>query len=267
MQNLLGNGSEPVSINDISIGKIASSRGWLNEVLGFDGADLYQQEIDNLRPQVYNWVSKQMEEPTYHKIHDACWQVDSGEWLVSAKATAGAVYFIRNPLDVAISFANHNQSSIDRAIKVMSKSTYCLCKNEHRSLKDQTEQRLLSWSEHVTSWVDNPDISTHVVRYEDMKHQAVETFSLAVDYLQLDAPSCKITNAIQFSDFSKLQKQEELSGFNECPPKAKKFFRKGIVGDWQQTLTSRQIYQIIGDHHAVMQRFGYLDDEGNPQVM
>ncbi|HIG66671.1 MAG TPA: hypothetical protein EYQ44_02400, partial [Porticoccaceae bacterium] len=39
------------------------------------------------------------------------------------------------------------------------------------------------------------------------------------------------------------------------------FFRKGIVGDWQQTLTEEQIATIVNDHKEVMQRFGYLDDK------
>lgn len=270
LKNLLENGEAPVSINELTLehgNGIGSSRAWIDEVLGFDSADLYQSEIDSLRPHVYNWTASQESKSSYHKIHDACWQLASGEWLVSQTATAGALYFVRNPLDIAISYANHCQSSIDKAIQRMGESEHCLNKNRHRKLKNQTEQRLLSWSEHVASWVDNPDIDTCVIRYEDMKHQAQTTFTQAATYLQLPTAPDRIAKAIRFSDFGVLQAQEKQDTFKERPPNTESFFRKGITGDWQQTLTTVQIERIISDHHIMMQRFGYLDLNGNPQVM
>ncbi|PWQ92013.1 sulfotransferase [Leucothrix pacifica] len=267
LKNLLNDGKEPVSINDLSTGEIGSSRNWLDGVLGFDSADLCQCEIDQLRPRTYDWTAEQSEEYRYHKIHDACWQLDSGQWLVSAEATNGALYFVRNPLDVAISYANHCHSGIDKAISRMANPEHCFCKNKHGSLTNQTEQRLLTWSQHVTSWVDNPVIDTHVMRYEDMKHKPQQTFTQAVNYLKLPNDSERIAKALSFSDFKALQQQEVDNKFRERPPNIERFFRKGIAGDWQQTLTKKQIDQVIKDHHEVMERFGYLDSQGIPQVM
>lgn len=267
LRNLMNDGDQPVSINKLSTGTIGSARGWLDDGLGFDSADLYQDEIDRLRPDIYEWAAEQAKEPHYHKIHDACWQLDSGRWLVSEIATTGAVYFVRNPLDVAISFASHSNSSIDKAINRMSDPEHCFCKNKHRKLNNQTEQRLLTWSEHVLSWVDNPVIDVHVMRYEDMKHYPEQTFSDAVDFLQLRYGIDKITKALDFSDFKLIQQQEAEDKFNERPPNAQRFFRKGIAGDWLDTLTTAQVDQVIESHHEVMHRFGYLDNAGNPQVM
>lgn len=269
LANLLENSEKPVLINAMSTSSdsIGSSRTWLDSVLGFDSANLYQSEIDSLRPEVYTWTTNQSEENSYHKIHDACWQLESGEWLASTQATLGAIYFLRNPLDVAISYANHSQWSIDEAIKRMSEPGHCLCKNRYRSLKNQTEQRLLTWSEHVISWVDNPAIKTHLVRYEDMKNQEQQIFTGAVNFLQLPSDSERIARALHFSDFKVLQQQEASKRFKESPPNVENFFRKGIAGDWQQALATKQIDQIIKDHGEVMHRFGYLDDDGNPQIM
>lgn len=268
LRNLLEDSDKPVSINKLSTGqRIGSARFWLDDTLGFDSADLYQEEIDHLRPRIYDWTAAQAEGPSFHKIHDACWQLKSGEWLISRKATAGALYFIRNPLDVAISYANHWQCPIDQVIQRMSETENCLCKNNHSFLSEQTEQRLLTWSEHVTSWVDNPVFDVHVIRYEDMKHQTQRIFTDAVNFLRLPNESSKISKALRFSDFKVVQKQESEQKFRERPPKAERFFRKGIAGDWQQTLSAKQIDQIINDHADVMARFGYLDDGGNPKVM
>ena len=269
LKNLLEDGDSPVSINNLITGNSqwASYMPWLDEVLSFDSADLYQSEVDRLRPIIYEWAASQTSDYRYHKIHDACWQLESGEWLVSEKATAGALYFIRNPLDIAISYANHCQSSIDKAIQYMGESKHCLDKNDHRSMASQAEQCLLSWSEHVLSWVDNPVINTYVVRYEDMKHQPDEVFMGAASYLKLPIERKRITKALRFSSLEVVQAQEIKQKFNEAPSKTKRFFRKGVAGDWQETLTQQQITRIISNHYEVMQRFGYLDEAGNPQVM
>ena len=268
LQNLLVDGDEPVSINDLATGQIASARGWLDETLGFDTADLYTDEIERLRPVVYAWSAWEQQQPySYHKIHDACWQLDSGEWLVSQQATVGAVYLVRNPLDVAISNANHNDCSIDKAIEQLNNPELCICKNKRSALKNQIEQRLLSWSLHVASWLDNGAVDTLAVRYEDMKHKPLETFTRAAAFLQLPTDPEKIANALRFSDFSLLQAQEAEKTFKERPPRIERFFRKGMAGDWQQTLSPAQLDKIISCHYHMMQRFGYLDAAGNPQVM
>lgn len=270
LKNLQANDDEPVSINELALeqgSSIGSARLWLDTTLGFDTADLYQQEIDRLRPNIYDWRVDQASEYSYHKIHDACWQLETGEWLVSHTATKGSLYFVRNPLDVAISYANHRHTSIDKAINYMGESGHCFSKNKHRKLTNQVEQRLLSWSGHVRSWVDNAAIDVLAVRYEDMKHKPQTAFTEAATYLQLPTDPDKIAKAINFSDFKVLQEQEKQGKFRESPPNIDNFFRKGIAGDWQQTLTTKQIDQIIKDHGEVMYRFGYLDDASNPKVM
>jgi len=48
-------------------------------------------------------------------------------------------------------------------------------------------------------------------------------------------------------------------------PRAKSFFRKGEIGSWREVLTAEQAAKIVADHADVMQRFGYLDEKGQPQ--
>ncbi len=55
LRNLLEDGDKPADINEIHTGSIASGRGWLDEVLGFDTAELEPDEVDRLRPEVYRW--------------------------------------------------------------------------------------------------------------------------------------------------------------------------------------------------------------------
>lgn len=262
LRNLQEDGDEPADINDLSTGSIASARGWLDEVLGFDTAELDPEEVDRLRPDVYRWALRE-DEIGYHKIHDAYTLTSAGEPLVSREATLGALYILRNPLDVAPSYANHNHSSIDDAIQCMGEAEHALCRSR-KSLPNQTRQRLLTWSEHVLSWVDAPDLDLEVIRYEDMQVSPLETFSRAARFLRLPGDPIRVEKAIRFSEFKVVAAQEREKGFREKPPKTKFFFRQGRSGDWRAKLTPEQIDRIVADHGQVMRRFGYLDGDGRP---
>ncbi len=262
LRNLMADSDTPADINDLSTGSIASGRGWLDEVLGFDTAELDPDEVDRLRPAVYRWALKD-EEIGYHKIHDAYTLTTSGEPLVSREGTLGALYILRNPLDVAPSYANHNRSSIDDAIMRMGQHQHALCKSR-KSLPNQTRQKLLTWSEHVLSWVDAPNLNCLVMRYEDMKANPIKSFTEAAAFLQLPTEPARIEKAIRFSDFKELARQEAEKGFREKPPKVESFFRQGTTGDWRNKLTPEQVAQIIADHGEVMRRFGYVDSDGQP---
>lgn len=262
LRNLIEDGDQPADINDLKTGNIASSRGWLDEVLGFDTAELDPDEVDRLRPVVYRWSLR--DDPIgYHKIHDAYTTTLDGEPLVSREATLGALYLLRNPLDVAPSYANHNHSSIDDAITRMSAPDHALCKSR-KSLPNQVRQRLLTWSEHVLSWVDAPALNVEVIRYEDLLNDPLATFTRAARFLQLPDDTARIEKAIRFSDFKVLARQEEEQGFRERPPKTERFFRQGKSGDWRDRLTPEQVARIVAGQGEVMRRFGYLNAAGEP---
>ncbi len=65
------------------------------------------QEIDLLRPLVYRQNALESDELIYHKIHDAWSLLPDGNPMFPAEVTKAVIYFIRNPLDVVVSFANH----------------------------------------------------------------------------------------------------------------------------------------------------------------
>ncbi len=257
LQNFLEDGEQPVNINNLSTGSIASSRNWLDEVLGFDTADLDFDETDRLRPDVYKW-SLNDTDIGYHKIHDAYISTVDNEPLICPESTLGALYIIRNPFDVALSYANHNLCSIDDAIKLLGKSDHALCRSQNKMFR-QTRQKLLNWSNHVLSWINAREINCQVIRYEDMLTRPFETFSKAIQFLGLPEDFSRIEKSIRFSDFSVLRSQEEAAIFEEKPPKVEFFFRRGKIGEWKDKLTSDQKQLIIDNHGDVMHRFGYLD--------
>jgi aryl sulfotransferase len=262
MQNLQQDGDAPVAINELHTGSIASGRGWLDETLGFDTADMRHDDIDQLRPAVYDW-SLQTPDLEYHKIHDAYTYLPSGEPLVSSKATRGAVYFVRNPLDIASSFANHLQCSVDKAIMLMAEPKMAFVKSEKR-LNNQVRQKLLSWSDHVLSWAEAPGLKLEILRYEDMLGDSLATFTRAARFLELSDDKLRVEKAIRFSRFDRLQEQEQAGGFKEKPANTPSFFRQGKSGGWRNELNEEQVAKIIADHGPMMRRFNYLDKDNIP---
>ena len=255
LRNLQENGAAPVDINELNTGGIASARGWLDEVLGFDTAELTPDEVERLRPEVYRWALRDAG-IGYHKIHDAYILTAAGEPLISREATLGALYIIRNPLDVALSAANHWHCSIDAAIASLGNPNMALCRSR-QALPAQVRQRLGSWSEHVLSWVDAPELKVEVIRYEDLLAAPLPTFTRAARFLELPHEVERVEKAIRFSAFQELARQEQEKGFRERPQRTERFFRAGQSGGWRQKLTTGQIERVIADHAGVMRRFGY----------
>lgn len=262
LANLLEEG--PIHINQFSTGKIASSRDWVEDALGFDTTYLTHDELDKLRPDAYAWLGTTLTKPAYHKIHDAYTLID-GEPLLPKTGCLGALYFVRNPLDVAISYAHHASKSIDDIILEMSLPEAAFCKHTFR-FNTQIRQKLLSWSLHVKSWIENPSIPVHRVRYEDMQRTPSETFMQAFRFLGLNPSTEALAKALEHADISKLQAQENEVGFREKPSRMQRFFRKGVVGDWQNVLTDAQISRIIQDHREMMEALGYLNADGTPKL-
>lgn len=262
--NLLDEAPEAVSINELHTGCIASMREWVESALGFEINELSHDEADSLRPAAYCWISQQLTSPGYHKIHDAYSYLPNGQPLIPTESTKGALCIIRNPLDVAVSFAHHSGWSIDQTIENMGNEKFAFCSNNRR-FYTQLRHKLLSWSAHVTSWIDAPAIKTHVVRYEDMKLIPIDTFSQIAAFLELPFDRQSITESLKRCSFEELQAQEQQSNFKEkWINSSDLFFRKGIVGDWMNNLTDRQITRLVTDHRLAMERFGYLDSQGNP---
>jgi aryl sulfotransferase len=255
--------NDKVDINSGSFAPIASSRHNFEESLGIESSDLSNDEIDLIRPEFYRNLSLETGDTNklYLKKHDAFTRNSNREWIIPCEVSFGAVYFIRNPLDVAVSYSHHINSTLDKAIEEMNNHKSSFCKSKY-NLSTQLRQILLTWSEHVLSWINSP-IDICILRYEDMNLNTFNTFKKAVDFLKLNKTDKEITDAIRRSSFDVLQKQELDKGFAEKPQTAKLFFRKGKVGDWRNHLTNEQVSRLLDRHSKVMEMFGYLKD-GKP---
>ncbi len=265
LANLLKEDDDPIDINHLYKTPIASSRSLFEEAVGFDASDLTHDEADRLRPEVYAHIGAAAEKTEFLKIHDAFTHLDNGQPLFADNSIFGAIYFIRNPLDVAVSYANHSGITIDESIGSMNNVEHGFAGKSGRQ-HNQLRQILLDWSGHVRSWVDDSNVNLHLVRYEDMKDNPIDTFYRAVEFAGIKTSVQAVETALEKSSFSELKRQEEERGFREKAPDCTSFFNRGQTGYWRQILSRKQADALITEHKDTMIRFGYLDSKGEPTV-
>jgi len=262
LANLLHEKEDPADINQLGGGSIFSSRLIFDNTLGIQSSDLLADEIDQLRPEVYKKLSENAIDTLFIKAHDAYTYLPNKQPLFPTEATRGAIYLLRNPLDVAPSFANHSSCEIDNIIRTMNNENDSFC-GHSGNLANQLRQQLRGWSGHVESWLNAEQIDVHFVRYEDMKSRPLETFRAAIQFAGLNHTDDEILQALDACSFKKLQQQEQSNGFREKAAKVNNFFRKGEVASWQDSLSLNQAKILLQNHSQMMQQFNYLDNQGN----
>jgi hypothetical protein len=256
--------AEPVNINEMADCGMASSRSSFDDTVLIDSGLLTHDEIDGLRPRVYAELVRQAAESAdlprvqFVKVHDAYTLNSAGEPLLGGERGAdGAIVIVRDPRGVAPSLANHLDRSIDDAITFMNDDDAALVKKTDRQ-RFQLRQKLCGWSKHVSTWLDQKDITVHLIRYEDLRKDTARTLRRALLFAGLSATEDDISRAVAFSDFAQLQHQEQRSGFVGAPQrKGAKFFRRGEAGSWRDEMTREQVARIESHHGQMMRRLGY----------
>ena len=254
VHNLINAVDKPMPINSISeFIKAESSAEYYRRFSDVPPTGLGPKKLAALRPRVHRSFVDGGPRIVFFKTHT--FLGDSfGVPTITPEITAGAVYIVRNPLDICISLAGHIGKTIDEAIDFMGKET------AGKASQDKVMEFWRSWSANVSSWTKVPQPKILVRRYEDLLENTSESFSEVAKFLRLDVSEKRLQNAIAFSSFGVMRNQEETETFNERPPHSHRFFRKGLQGEWKEKLTKSQVDRIVEDHYEQMKLFGYLPD-------
>lgn len=209
-------------------------------------------DVQRVRPLVHCDLTALDSTLVFVKTHNAMLTV-AGAPLITPEVTAGAIYVVRDPRDVAVSYSRHRGRSIDDTIDFMAALEAATGGTDAKIF-----EWLGSWSAHVLSWTRRADPRVHVVHYEAMVATPHATFGALIRWLGQDPPPERLERAIRFSAFDELQAQEQARGFNERVAEATgPFFAAGRPGGWRDVLTPAQQARIERDHAAMMRRFGY----------
>jgi hypothetical protein len=269
--NLSDESGAPIDINNPpERGGIAGAREPFDNLLLIDSGLLTHDEADCLRPRVYEELARGAQDDEFDirlpfrgahflKAHDAYTLTPKGEPLLAgSRGAQGAVVIVRDPRDVACSLAHHLDRSIDETIGFMSDESAGFSGQTNRQMP-QLRQKMLSWSGHVRSWLDQPDIPVQLVRFEDMTTDAAATLRRVVAFSGRTVDDGAIQRAVAQADFDQLRGQERDKGFREAPRPVEKaaFFRRGVAGGWRDELNAGQVTRIEARHAPMMRRLGY----------
>lgn len=256
LANLLKGDGGPVDINRVGEATLAEPG-----TAGFSLIDPrpWQQwrpaEIARMRPRVQERIAATGEGIVPVKTHSAFVR-DHGVPSINMAVSHGAIYVVRNPLDVAVSYAHHQGMEIDAIIALMGQSMFRTPTNA-----TNVHEVMGSWSEHVASWTANPSPQLHVMRYEDMLADPDKAFLALAGFMRVQADEARVRAAVAHAAFDKVAAMEARGGFVERTPAQERFFRSGRAGGWRETLSAAQVETIVGAHGEQMARFGYLPGE------
>lgn len=255
IENYLQNTSRPVDINTIFIRSTAEAEAHRYQRYAGQGretTDMTAEEVCAVRPLVHQDMARLADGTMFVKSHNYLGEF-AGYPLHNSAVTSGAIYMLRNPLDVVISLASYFNMSVDEAIDFMAQEMTST-PNE----KLHVPQIITSWSLHVKSWTQVPEDSVLVLRYEDMLANPLKAFRKVESFLGQRRDPKRLKKAVRFSSFDQLKSQEKRHGFVEKHEDAQSFFRRGRRDQWKGELSDAQVARIVADHGTQMARFKYL---------
>src|SRR5215471_13125543 len=167
LHNLLRDPPDPYGINRLQDFTLIDSQArWYRPLDPRPCNELSKEEVAALRPLVHAAMTRAFPDTVFVKTHNALVE-DRGTPMISLAHTAGAIYVVRDPLDVAVSYSFHFGVPLADAVAALNRPG-------NQSVGNQPNfvyERHGSWSEHVGSWTALSGPALHVVRYEDMVHQ------------------------------------------------------------------------------------------------
>ena len=170
--------------------------------------------------------------------------------------TLGVIYLIRDPRDVAVSYAHHFDKDIDMVINNMIKADA-----QTTNPKKTIGIPLSSWDVHIQSW-EMLNVPKLIIRYEDLIKKPEKIFLKIINFLKnnlkinFEINKQKFNSIIKNTNFKSLKKMEMEGGFPERIS-TRVFFRKGTYEAGKE-LNDARSNKIISNFNNVMKRFNYI---------
>ena len=253
LANYLFNARSPVAINQVHRLGIGDSltETYRRAASGrFDPRDI--KATLALRPKVLRGIAANGADVNFVKTHCRRDRLGGIE-LVPPELTRAAVYILRDPHDMVLSYARHYGGTPEQAVEAMGRDDQIILGETGSAV-----QFIGNWSNHVTGWTRARRFPVVVIRYEDLKAQPVMGFTRILELIGVPVDAERLERAIRFSSFEEMQRQEAAHGFIERSPRAERFFAGGESGHGRSELPPALARRIADEHGAVMQEFGYL---------
>lgn len=207
-----------------------------------------------LRPAaLLNQIASIQMNPKFIKTHHMNGRVADLPQLIPQQLTARAIYIMRDPRDVAVSFAQHMNKTQDEIVIAMNTPGYAL------NPETNIPHCLNTWSQHVKSWTQKLPYPVLCLTYEQLAEHTREIFISILEFCEIEPDMARVDAAIEACALVQLRKQEETKGFQEKRPDAGDYMFFGHGGSrWVAELAPRLSKQIEQDHGEMMKEWGYI---------
>jgi aryl sulfotransferase len=243
-----------VSINSVAPALYGPQRRRLfDAVAPVSASELPPDELEEQWPDFYRLVADEAAAPFLIKVHERLRRTPFGHWLFPPDCVKAAIYLVRHPFDVAVSYAHHRGDDVATVADLMGDPDHWAPEGSTRSVAEH----IGDWSGHVRSWLDEAPFPTLVVRYEDLLAEPTRHFRSIAEAIGLEASDQALELAIAAVRFDRLQEQERDEGFRERPEVSPAFFRSGHADGWKAVLDEGVRRRLITDHGAMMDRLAY----------
>ena len=177
----------------------------------------------------------------------------------------GVIYIVRDPRNVLISAANHNQTSNEKTLEHLV-TGHVMGKNDGNGTLVYTG----NWASNYESWKSFKSVGKYLlIKYEDLIYDKEKTFLKILNFIHklsknnfvLDKK--KFKNVIDTTDFGNMQRMEKDTDFHESMINKKtgkkvKFFYLGPKNDWKNLLDENIQKKIEKAFKKEMTELGYL---------
>lgn len=254
LANYLMNATTPVPINEAH--RFAMGDSVIKMYNRAVGRAVDPQDLGlalRLRDKVLHGIVANNADVNFVKTHNAR-VAPQGVDLIPDRYTRSAIYILRNPLDMVLSYSRHYGITHADAVQK-------ICHQDNGNLPTETTvaQYLSSWDNHVKTWMAYAPWKRLLIRYEDLLDDPETQFTRMLGHIGVPVDPERLERAIRFSSFDELSKQEDAQGFIERPKESKKFFGKGRKDQWKTDLAP-ELGDIIRDRMGeTMQKYGYLE--------
>jgi hypothetical protein len=197
-------------------------------------------------------------DPNLHiiKTHNFCGSLN-GHDFTNKQNTIGSIYIVRDPRDVAVSYASFAGISYEESVNLL------LNDNRISFVDKYYPEVRLSWKSHLISWLSFP-APRLLVKYEDLLKNTAGILRDTIIFInqffnnKIIIDEDKIIRVVNECNFSKLQNLEEKIGFDESFIKQNKFFRKGKEKSWENILSENLIKKIENNFSKEMKKLNYI---------
>jgi len=244
----------------------------LQNILQFPEIGLFKKlgiNIKNEKEVIKNYVRAQelinkKNSIQFMKTHSYLFNIDNNPFT-DLNNSLGVIYIVRDPRNVLISAANHNQKSYEEVTEDMISGNILRKKDGSKSIVYAG-----TWSGNFNSWKSFKSVNKYfLIKYEDLIEDKEKCFFEILKFIhdlkkiEFVINKKKFKNVLLNTDFKVMQKLEDEKGFeesmvNEHTGKKVKFFNLGSKTDWKNLLNIELQNKIQKSFEREMIELNYL---------